>query len=111
MTRRVVGDVDWERLEAEFADADAESGAAASLADRILAAVKARRARRRVLSVVAGMMIAAGLVVSVLLAVLPGGAPSGPAAGAGGVDTATRAQIYAAALRGAVAFRPPCSAK
>ena len=101
MTRRVLADVDWERFEAEFADLDAELDTGSPLADRILAAVRARRTRRRVLTVVAGAMSAAGLVVSVLLVVLPGLAPTGP--GAAGPGIAARAHIYAAALNDVLA--------
>ena len=53
------------------------------------------------LTVVAGAMSAAGLVVSVLLVVLPGRAPTGP--GAAGPGIAARAHIYAAALNDVLA--------
>jgi hypothetical protein len=108
LIRRVLSDVDWDRLEAEFADVDAESGVGPPLADRILAVIDQRHARRAVVVALAAVMLVAAITVSVLVVVLPDRVPAGPGAGFRAAvvvnpEFVTHAQIYAAALSGGVA--------
>jgi len=97
--RLVVLDVDWERLEAEFADvADpAAREVDGRLVDRIVATARRRHVRRAgLIGGVAALLVAVVVGVALTAVLVP---DRRPAMDAVGRDFATQAQIYAAALR------------
>jgi hypothetical protein len=96
--------VDWEALEAEFADIDAEIADGWVLPQQVAAAAHRRR-RRAVLCAVVAAMVVTSAVVSVLLVLLPN-RPISPAGqqfvrpAMARLSAVTLASIYAAALAG-----------
>lgn len=99
--------MDWERLEAEFADV-ADPAARAldgGLVDRIVATARRRHLRRAgLIGGVAALLVAVVVGVALTAVVVPNRRPAADLVGGAALatresDSGTRAQIYAAALR------------